>query len=1516
MKRRSVARDRGLAARQFYALIWKDFVVHKRHYIWTMLEITIPVLVCAMAILSNSHPGKPKLENERLFDPDDYERLYGDLNPQRHRLLVAPNSSFTRALVEQIDDGAVTIELCETEAQLVEQIKAEIPVSLDQVKRLLPDENQNVTIGGVVVRSDEHYKRQLEEAQGASRQQQQQRQVSRVRTAAAATSRPAPAAASSAAYYEVTSKLDGRPMKIPVELELAIRAKDFRLGPEPFPKKYSLGPFLHSDHYQSTFFMAAQIMVSRAYINLLANYLTQTNSSAAGATNDTGGTTRFADIVIPSNEELIGQKMPYPKYVAHKRLKETTLGTFVAGSQKQKPFVLTMDYCICVGFLVTAIFLAKRIVDEKKSRVRDMLRLVGISDLTYYGSHMTNTMLIMGVQCCLITLLFTGHHDAPAQNIDSSLMLVILIIYCVAAIMFVITLSTLFNSSTKAIIFTSLLWLGLPEVIDRIFKMNSGVIESNGFLTVDEHYHLLFCLLPNFGLRLMNRLLTECDIYGEFYNKKELYGEYRAIWPNIFNPLPLYKSITVGHIMGAMLISIPFYMLMIYMINSANEQAGGLANLGSEGPAARGVSGNGGACLRPLVCLGRLLVLLLKAPFKLLNRLLFKSGCDDEDDACRADAEHDRRPASGGNLNAAYASSMDSILQDDHKRQQQQQSCLVNNIELCRLNDSGKKAELGLDPCQLIAGPERDGPPSHESSSMYFERAPGMLKKGVSIRNLCKTYFTNSARLRRIDAVRNVSLDMFYSQILVLLGHNGAGKTTLIDIISGHNRKTSGQIHIDGYDIDTHPAEARKRVGFCPQFDVLFERLTVYEHLYFYGIVKGATSELHAEIEQLLQQSGLDVHRKKLSKALSGGYKRKLSLAIAMIAKSRILILDEPTSGMDPESRRKVWDFLQLIRHDRLILMTTHHMEEADALGDRIAVMSAGQVRCCGSALFLKKVFNAGYHLRISKSSSWNQVAFEELVGIKYGLQDKLENVTPHELMYKFDVAETAELLPALFDDLERVKERVGIFGFGITVSTMDDVFMKIGVHFKDVEAQEMQSRFELANKPAAGAAAEARAGGKQAAGQAASTSGSSVIKMNGAQGLSAMAGSRKERVEGRQLFRQHVRAMLAKRYNHARKNWFQLLWILMVSLSCVASIVVLIDFVIFREELTPEWSREMSLEGAGYGRETTGIYQFGVPSELEEGASIEALRDKAFPTHSASDSSTTSAPATTTAAAPAAAPTTTTTTTTTAATTTSGQRERESLTSTTTTGAPASTDTSANITVVALPSSDGNTENNNNNDQADRPTPANRPTISEIRRRRRRLATAADEQPLIEGRSSRPLNDSALFLERYWLAEARRSGMKHLLTYTDVNTQMIDLLTRQFADFRERYIVGGEKMGKKYVAWYNGEATHSFPISMNIMLNSILKQFTDLIQESGHPMKGSRISLKHVAMAQINTLIAFLPHLGRLINLVFLPFSLAFITSYFVIFPTHERVTKVSSAFVVCVCALPPPSSRFEPPS
>lgn len=735
--------DAGLTGRRFYALIWKDLVVHKRHYILSFLELTVPLFVCAMAILSNSHAGKARLENERSFDPDDYDRIYGDLTPARHRLLVAPNTTFTRALVASIDDTSLSIELVPNEQELVDLIKAEIPVSLDQLKRLIPDDNQNVTIGGVVINSDYEFNSQ---------------QVTR--NSRLTTNQTKLTTLNEQDYYEVMNDQEKVKMKVPLNFDISIRSKDFRLGPEPFPKKYSLGPFMHNDHYTSTFFMASQIILSRAYINLLHSLVV--NQSLAGL--DNADLEHLLENVIPTNEQIIGQKMPYPKFVSHKRLKESTLGTFVAGSQKQKPFVLTMDYCITVGFLVTAIFLAKRIVDEKKSRVRNMLRLVGISDVTYYGSHICNTMIIMSIQCLFITFLFTSHSDAPAQHADISLLFIILIIYSLAAIMFVIMLSTLFTSSTRAIIFTSLAWLTLPEVFDRFFKLNAGVVESNGSIVLPEQVHLLFCVMqPNFALRLMNRLLTEGDIYGEFYEKKQIYGEYRPLWANIFTPLPLYKFITIGYVFGAMLISIVFMAFLIYLIDSLSSSQGGLASLSSENDATS--KSNSNIFARLLNILINLTVGLVLTPFKLLAKLMPGSYASKQQ---RQTNQH-LTINDLGQINSSFKSSL-----QDFKSSQQQQILSATNLELGHFGDSHAHAASGAgnndaifaqqNQTQLLGShPE---PTRSEEEAKYFERSPRMLQVGISIRNLSKTFYTSSAKMRQIDAVKNVSLDMFYSQIL------------------------------------------------------------------------------------------------------------------------------------------------------------------------------------------------------------------------------------------------------------------------------------------------------------------------------------------------------------------------------------------------------------------------------------------------------------------------------------------------------------------------------------------------------------------------------------------------------------------------------------------------------------------------------------------------------------------------------------------------------------------------------
>ena len=157
-------------------------------------------------------------------------------------------------------------------------------------------------------------------------------------------------------------------------------------------------------------------------------------------------------------------------------------------------------------------------------------------------------------------------------------------------------------------------------------------------------------------------------------------------------------------------------------------------------------------------------------------------------------------------------------------------------------------------------------------------------------------------------------------------------------------------------------------MGVCPQHDILFDELTVKEHLEMFAVFKGMDAkEIPNAVKRLIEDVDLAEKTNYLSKNLSGGQKRRLSVAIAFIGGSKLIYLDEPTSGMDTSARRYIWEMLKNYKEDRIIVLTTHFMDEADFLGDRIGIMGEGKLICCGSSVFLKNKFGVGYNLTIVK---------------------------------------------------------------------------------------------------------------------------------------------------------------------------------------------------------------------------------------------------------------------------------------------------------------------------------------------------------------------------------------------------------------------------------------------------------------------------------------------------------------------------------------------------------------------
>eukprot|EP00899_Mesostigma_viride_P013992 jgi/Mesvir1/22594/Mv05014-RA.3 len=306
-------------------------------------------------------------------------------------------------------------------------------------------------------------------------------------------------------------------------------------------------------------------------------------------------------------------------------------------------------------------------------------------------------------------------------------------------------------------------------------------------------------------------------------------------------------------------------------------------------------------------------------------------------------------------------------------------------------------------------------------------------------------------------AVDGLSMTLYEGQIFALLGHNGAGKTTAINMLTGLLPPTGGAAVVRGFDLGTEMCSIRKFLGVCPQQDVLLPYLTVREHLELFAVLKKVPRDsFRSVVASMMEEVGLASKADCLSRDLSGGMKRKLSLGIAMLGNSKVVVLDEPTSGMDPYSMRAIWRLIKRQREGRIILLTTHAMTEADMLADRIAIMSQGQLRCCGSPLFLKRVFGEGYTLTVvMESASERPCPMEPLSAIvtKHVPTAKLLSHVGAEISWQLPHS-SLRSFEALFCELDTHKEAaacdirvdnvLGVSSYGISGTTLEDVFLHL----------------------------------------------------------------------------------------------------------------------------------------------------------------------------------------------------------------------------------------------------------------------------------------------------------------------------------------------------------------------------------------------------------------------------------------------------------------------------------------
>lgn len=206
----------------------------------------------------------------------------------------------------------------------------------------------------------------------------------------------------------------------------------------------------------------------------------------------------------------------------------------------------------------------------------------------------------------------------------------------------------------------------------------------------------------------------------------------------------------------------------------------------------------------------------------------------------------------------------------------------------------------------------------------------------IEVRNVFKSFKT-------VHAVRGVNLTIYPGQFVALLGPNGAGKTTLVEMIEGIQKPDSGEIRILGKPWKGHEKELRQVIGLSLQETRYIEKLTTFETLRLFGSFFGMGKE---RVEEVLQLVGLEEKRKAYTVNLSGGQRQRLALGIALINHPRILLLDEPTTGLDPNARREIWEILRSLRasSDTSMILTTHYMEEAEQLCEQIIIIDEGEI--------------------------------------------------------------------------------------------------------------------------------------------------------------------------------------------------------------------------------------------------------------------------------------------------------------------------------------------------------------------------------------------------------------------------------------------------------------------------------------------------------------------------------------------------------------------------------------------
>ncbi|CAN5280743.1 ABC transporter ATP-binding protein [soil metagenome] len=294
----------------------------------------------------------------------------------------------------------------------------------------------------------------------------------------------------------------------------------------------------------------------------------------------------------------------------------------------------------------------------------------------------------------------------------------------------------------------------------------------------------------------------------------------------------------------------------------------------------------------------------------------------------------------------------------------------------------------------------------------------------ISARDLAKHYGT-------VKAVAGITFEVGRGEVFGLLGPNGAGKTTTIEILEGLRRPDGGQATVLGHDVARHPDRLKERIGVQLQTAALYPNLTVAELIDLFG----SFYRRRRPADELIEELGLGERRTALTRDLSGGQRQRLSIALALVNDPELIFLDEPTTGLDPQARRSLWDHIARFRSEgRTVLLTTHYMEEAERLCDRIAIMDHGLILEMGT---VAELVTRHFRERTVRFDTRSELTDASLSGIR-GVS-RVAHEDGEVALYTTDVPGTVGALLALGD-------RLGIADLDLAVRrpSLEDVFLEL----------------------------------------------------------------------------------------------------------------------------------------------------------------------------------------------------------------------------------------------------------------------------------------------------------------------------------------------------------------------------------------------------------------------------------------------------------------------------------------